>query len=183
VSIISKGSVGVNNVYAVVSPNLFWAHVWDRKCSPCSLYFLEPVKVSANRSNATFYVWKQTICKKYAAAHLPTEIRLWHSWGQRGAGPEKSRCIRGLATVECSGEVGTSLFVHDNRLEVQNICLFQLMSNQRRLTMMVQHYSSQCQGLVSSFQHKGWWSLWWYSAHSLLLVLQSVSVWGRYSYS
>jgi hypothetical protein len=27
VSIISKGSVGVNNVYAVVSPNLFWAHV------------------------------------------------------------------------------------------------------------------------------------------------------------
>jgi hypothetical protein len=52
---MNKSSVAVNNIYAVES-YLSWTHV------------------SANNSccfNATFCVWKQTICKKYAPEYLP----------------------------------------------------------------------------------------------------------------
>lgn len=100
--------------------------------SKVPIYVSVMSKSSVGGSN-TYVV---TICKEYAAAYLP-------------AGEQTVRLLRAERSIAWEADLeprpwgsqvlrgGWRKFVRDNRLQVQDICLFELMTNQRRLTMMV----------------------------------------------
>nr|XP_040242105.1 B3 domain-containing protein Os03g0620400-like [Aegilops tauschii subsp. strangulata] len=77
-----------------------------------------------------------TICRKYAAEYLP-------------AGAQTVTLLRAEKSktweVKVNPRIGNAKmlkggwreFAHDNHLKLKDICLFQLMTDQRKLTMMV----------------------------------------------
>ncbi|XP_010232555.1 B3 domain-containing protein Os03g0620400 [Brachypodium distachyon] len=94
------------------------------------------VSIMNNSSVGANRLYHLTIPKKYAAKYLPAgghTLRLLR--------PERSKTW----DVEMHPRVGGAKmlrggwheFANENRLQVQDLCLFQLMKNERRLTMMV----------------------------------------------
>ncbi|CAM0871548.1 unnamed protein product [Alopecurus aequalis] len=81
-------------------------------------------------------LYNVTICKKYAAGYLPAgEQTVTLLRAERSKKWEVH--LQPMAGGAQALRRGWREFVHDNRLQVQDVCLYQLMLDQRRLTMMV----------------------------------------------
>lgn len=107
-------------------------------CSSYSLYvYLNLVRFQLTCIlNATFCVWKQNICREYAAEYLAAgEQTVTLVMAERSKSWEVEVHPRNGGAKVLRG--GWHKFARYYHLKVQDICLFQLITDQRKLTMMV----------------------------------------------